>query len=181
MHKQLSQIKKIQFQHFDKVNNYGYELGQSLYYLEKYQEAMDSFDKALNIDPKNDKFYYFKGNALYQLKLYTGALSLYNKAIQLKADEASYYFNQATTFCQLMLCQEGLPSSDFKIEPSHQNFSQLKGILFKINSKSKGISLQQRYQYQKALQIYQQILESEPNNQEILQNKQKCLMILNES
>ena len=55
---------------------------------------MDSYNKAINIDPNNARHWDSKGTALYHLQRYQEALDSYNKAISIDPSNASYQKNK---------------------------------------------------------------------------------------
>ncbi|HJW88154.1 MAG TPA: tetratricopeptide repeat protein, partial [Dehalococcoidia bacterium] len=56
------------------------EEGNRLYKEGKYQEALESFDKALAFDPRLAAAWYNRGNALAKLGEYQEAVESYDKA-----------------------------------------------------------------------------------------------------
>ena len=49
----------------------------------KYEQAIDSYQKAIEIDPTDFMAYYNRGNAKAGLKDYSGAITDYNKAVEI--------------------------------------------------------------------------------------------------
>ncbi len=62
--------------------------GLALYNLRKYNEAMESYDRAIKIDPNNAYAWYNKGNALYALGKYNEAMESYDRAIKIDPNYA---------------------------------------------------------------------------------------------
>ena len=60
---------------FSKGDNFG-QLG-------KYQEAVESYDKGLKIDPNDAARWYNRGHSLRKLEKYQEALESYDKAVKL--------------------------------------------------------------------------------------------------
>ncbi|MGA9097973.1 MAG: tetratricopeptide repeat protein [Methanotrichaceae archaeon] len=56
--------------------------GASLYMLGRYSEAIDSCDKAINIEPTNARAWHTKGIALYRLGKYKEAVLSCNRALE---------------------------------------------------------------------------------------------------
>jgi tetratricopeptide (TPR) repeat protein len=63
-----------------------YNLGNSLFNLKKYQDAIASYNKAIRYKPDSYETWYSRGNALYSLKRYQEAIASYEQAIKFKAD-----------------------------------------------------------------------------------------------
>ena len=63
-----------------------YNLGNTQYNLQKYQEAIASYNKAIRYQPNHYQSWYSKGNALLNLQQYTQAIASYDKAIEYKPD-----------------------------------------------------------------------------------------------
>ena len=66
-----------------------FNVGDVLYKKQKYQEALQAFEKALNTsDPQlQQKAYYNMGNAYYFLNQYQEAINAYKKALELDSDD----------------------------------------------------------------------------------------------
>ncbi|WP_394326065.1 tetratricopeptide repeat protein [Methanosarcina horonobensis] len=43
---------------------YGLKKGNALYYLKRYEDALEAFDKAISIEPKNADLWLKRGNIL---------------------------------------------------------------------------------------------------------------------
>ena len=53
----------------------------ALFNLERYEEAIEYYDKALAIDPNNAKAWYAKGYTLGKLGKYNEAIQAYDRVI----------------------------------------------------------------------------------------------------
>ncbi len=76
-------------------------LGAALCGQSKLQEAVESYDKAIQFSPDFAEAYNNRGNALKQLGQLDEAIQDFNKAIQLKPDYAEAYYNHAIALQQL--------------------------------------------------------------------------------
>jgi tetratricopeptide (TPR) repeat protein len=72
------------------------EKGMSLYNSDKYEEAIKSYDKAIELDPKLAMAWHNKGNVLYTLERPEEAIKSYDKAIELDPKLASALFVRAS-------------------------------------------------------------------------------------
>lgn len=69
--------------------------GYSFYKFKKYKEALEYYNKAIELNPNKAKFYNNKGVALSALGRKSEALDCYNKAIELNPNQPDYYANKA--------------------------------------------------------------------------------------
>ncbi|WP_218461046.1 tetratricopeptide repeat protein [Rickettsia sp. TH2014] len=68
-----------------------FQSGNALDNLKRYEEAIQAFDKAIELKPDDAVAYYNKGNALNILERYEEAIVAYDKAIDLDPDYAEAY------------------------------------------------------------------------------------------
>ncbi|MEH1883875.1 tetratricopeptide repeat protein [Nostoc sp.] len=68
------------------TNSY-YNRGVIYYQQNSYQDALEDFDRAINIDNKNISAYYGRGNVKYELQDKSGAFQDYDKAKSLSSSE----------------------------------------------------------------------------------------------
>ena len=54
-----------------------------MYNLNKYEEAIECYDKAIQINPNYSNAFNIKGHALYNLNKYEETIECYDKAIQI--------------------------------------------------------------------------------------------------
>jgi len=80
---------------------YYHHKGKALLKLERAEEAIKAFDRAIELKPDYAKAYNEKGYALASLEKHNDALSCYNKAIALKSDYATAYYNKGRSLCEL--------------------------------------------------------------------------------
>jgi tetratricopeptide (TPR) repeat protein len=78
-----------------------YNKGSALNNLGKYKEAIEYYDKALEIDPKFALTLYNKGNALYHLGKYNEAIECYDKALEIDPKNAYALNNRDISFNKL--------------------------------------------------------------------------------
>ena len=57
--------------------------GNALNNLNKYDEAIKAYDKAIEINPQNSMAWYNKGNVFTNLNKYDEAIKAYDKAIEI--------------------------------------------------------------------------------------------------
>jgi len=69
--------------------------------LHEYVEAMNSYNKAISLDPKNPEVYFDMGNCSRKLKKYKHAIEFYNKALFLKPSHALASSQKKICFLEL--------------------------------------------------------------------------------
>jgi curved DNA-binding protein CbpA len=80
---------------FDPNDAWGWRnKGGALYFLEKYDEAIKCYDKAIEIDPNNSVVWNNKGLALSFLEKYDEAIKCYDKAIEIDPNDADVWNNK---------------------------------------------------------------------------------------
>lgn len=97
---------------FKKSSSDVYQLkGEILLKMGKFNEAIDSFLIALEINPKSIEALYFKGNAEYKMGDVDAAIADYSKIIELDADFYKAYNKRA--FCYVQKHQFNLAIGDY--------------------------------------------------------------------
>jgi tetratricopeptide (TPR) repeat protein len=66
----------------------------TLYYLKRYEEAIEMYDKAIELNPEDSSVYIKKWDALYYSKRYEEAIEMYDKAIELNPKNPSVYIKK---------------------------------------------------------------------------------------
>lgn len=65
--------------------------GDNYYFEGKYQEALDAYSQAVDLDPKNDDALYFAGDSLYMLKRYEEAISKFDQSIKINPASDAFF------------------------------------------------------------------------------------------
>jgi tetratricopeptide (TPR) repeat protein len=73
--------------------------GQTLYAMEKYEEAFISFDRATSLDPKRPDVWGMKAGALAKTGKFDDAIVAINKGIELAPNEPVFIYNRACIYC----------------------------------------------------------------------------------
>jgi Flp pilus assembly protein TadD len=74
------------------------EAGKRQYLAGMFEEAADSFERAVRTDPENAFAYNALGSARARLRQWSIATSLFAKAIEIKPDYAAAYFNRGVAY-----------------------------------------------------------------------------------
>jgi tetratricopeptide (TPR) repeat protein len=95
--------------------------GVDLNSLGKYDEAIEAFDKAIEIDPHSSLAWYNKGNALYSLNKLDGAVKAYDKSIEINPKYPMAWNNKGVVLDNLNKHEEAIKAFDKAIEIDPQN------------------------------------------------------------
>lgn len=74
------------------------EAGKRHYLAGRFEDAAQSFERAVRIDPENAFAYNALGSARAQLKQWSIATSLFAKAIEIRPEYAAAYFNRGVAY-----------------------------------------------------------------------------------
>ncbi|MDR2205125.1 MAG: tetratricopeptide repeat protein [Flavobacteriaceae bacterium] len=132
----------------------------------EYQEAIECYDKAIDINPDYAEAYNNKGSALGILGKYEEAIECYDKAIELKPDNAEAYYNKGITLSYLGKYQEAVECYDKAIELKPDNAEVY------IN---KGNALSNLGKHQEAIKCFDKAIDLNPDYAEAYYNKGNAL------
>ena len=115
----------------------------------KYEDAVDSYDQALKIDPSQKDYWYRHGEALTQLTRYEEAVASYDQALKIKPDFHQALIARGIAFGWLGRYEEAIASHDqaLKINPKAQDWY------------SRGFALNQLGRYEEAIASHDQALK----------------------
>ncbi|BAY10346.1 serine/threonine-protein kinase [Calothrix sp. NIES-2098] len=181
-----------------------YKQGNTLYDLQRYQDALAVYDKAVNIRPNYAQGWYGRGNSLSALKQYKEALAAYDKAIQLQPDYLESWTSRGLVLENLQRYQEAISSFDkaLQLESKSPEIWNAKGEAFSnlqqyenaIKAYNQAIELQNNYdtawynkglalhslkRYEDAIIAYDKAIELKPDNQNYWYNRGNSLVNLN--
>ena len=126
--------------------------------LGRYQEALESVNKAIQIQPDYAEAWRIRGVALGSLDKYQEALESVNKAIQIQPDNAMAWRNHGAVLSSLEKHEEALESYDKAIQ------IQPDGVQTWL---SRGLVLDDLERYEEALESYDEAIELQPNDAHI--------------
>jgi predicted O-linked N-acetylglucosamine transferase (SPINDLY family) len=94
-------------------------LGNALVGLDRREEALAAYDKAIAIDPNNWEAHYNRGNVLAALNRHEEALASFDRAISLFPYNAEVHDNRGSTLAYLRRFEEALASFNqaIKLDP----------------------------------------------------------------
>src|SRR3989440_370950 len=97
-------------------------IGQTLDKLNRYEEALFAFNKALEIDPKNDTVWYHKGHTLLDQDQYADALAVFKETISIDSTKASSWCAKGQALMELGQYEDALAAYNraLEIDPKHE-------------------------------------------------------------
>ena len=134
--------------------------------LGRKEEALASYDKALEINPENDKAYFNRGIVLDDLGRKEEALASYDKALEINPDKEEAYYNRGNVLDDLGRKEEALASYDKALEINPENDK----AYF-----NRGIVLDDLGRKEEALASYDKALEINPDKEEAYYNRGNVL------
>jgi len=167
--------------------------GIALYNLKRYEEALQCYDKAIQLEPNSTEYWSNKGLAFFKLSRYDEALPCFDKATQLEPNNAEYWSNKGLAFFKLSRYDEALTCFDkaTQLEPNNAGYWNMKGntYLSRSGSFKRSNELQSHglfssiisfllfsdsfklHQIDEAIQCYDKATQLEPNNAGYWDNK----------
>ncbi|RAM48686.1 MAG: hypothetical protein C6Y22_26465 [Hapalosiphonaceae cyanobacterium JJU2] len=134
------------------------EKGNQLFHLRRYEEAIASYDKAVEIKPDYYQAWYNRGVALGLLERYEEAIASYDKAVEIKPDYHEAWCGRGVALDQLGQYEEAIASYD-------------KAIKFKPDFPeawtNRGLILENLHRYKEATASFKRALEINPNFPEV--------------
>jgi len=113
--------------------------GNEHYYKGEYSEAIEYYDKALEIDTNDAGTWYNKGSALYNLGKYNETIEYYDKALEIDPNHAKAWNNKGATLADLGKLNEAIEAFDkaLEIDPNDADAWNNKGSALQYLGKNK--------------------------------------------
>ncbi|MGC1120229.1 MAG: tetratricopeptide repeat protein, partial [Candidatus Methanofastidiosia archaeon] len=140
--------------------------GDSLYEMEKYEEALECYSRALEINPKNEDAWNNKGNSLYKMEKYQEALECHKRALEINPKNEDAWIYKGNSLDELEENEEALECYDKALGLNPTNIETW------IN---KGNILYKMGRHEEALESYDRALEINPKDENALSNKSLSL------
>ncbi len=166
-----------------------YKKANTFYELQRYQDALSNYKKALEIKPEYAQAWNGQAKALYELNSHQEALWAYDKAIQIEPSYQDAWSGRGFALSKLKRYQEAIYSFDksLKLQPESPDVLNAKGEALSnlkrydeaIKSYDRAVELQPEYEqawynkawalynlkrYKDALSTYEQVIDLKPNN-----------------
>jgi tetratricopeptide (TPR) repeat protein len=139
-----------------------FDRGNELYGLGRYEEAIASYDRAVEINPDYYEAWYNRGIALANLGRYEEAISSYERAIKITPDKHEAWYNRGRALYDLGRYEEVITSYDRAIEfklDLHEAWS------------NRGIVLANLGRCEEAIASYERAIEFKPDYYEAWYNR----------
>src|SRR5438552_4074067 len=91
-------------------------LGDSWYALERYEEAVEAYDRAIAADPNSEEAWNNKGFTFFMLGIHEEALSCYEKALAINPTYKQTWYNKGYTFHGINRLEEAVTAYEKAIE-----------------------------------------------------------------
>ncbi len=127
--------------------------GNELYDLKRYEEALEAYNRAIQLAPNDALAYHNKGYALDDLKRYEEALEAYTRAIELDPNDAVTYYNKGYTLRNLKRYEEALEAYTRALELDPNDA---------VTYYHKGTALRNLKRSKEALDAYARAIELDP-------------------
>ncbi|MEG3861705.1 tetratricopeptide repeat protein [Microcoleus sp. herbarium12] len=131
------------------------EKGRCLNRLERYDEALECLDKAIEIDSNYARAWAYQGSVFDSLKRYDQALVFYDRAIELDPNDKFTWYMRAIRIIQLKRYDQALVSFDRAIELDENN---------KLAWALRGNVLHNLKRYDEALASFDRAIELDAND-----------------
>jgi tetratricopeptide (TPR) repeat protein len=105
--------------------------GNALYDQKKYDESLDAYNEAIQLEPGNVSIWSNKGNVLYDLKRYRDSVDACDEAIRLDPKDAIAWVNKGNALEKLDSFQEALDcyNEALKLDPTLKSAKNNKAFL----------------------------------------------------
>jgi tetratricopeptide (TPR) repeat protein len=127
-----------------------------------FEEAIESFDKAVEIKPDYHQAWYNRGNVLYELLRLEEAIASFDKAIEIKPDYYDAWNNRGGALHKLLLFEEAIASFDKVVEikpDKHEAWL------------NRGIALGKLLRFEEAIASFDKAVEIKPDKHEAWLNR----------
>ena len=139
-----------------------FELGYLQRVRKNYEEAISSYDKAVEFKPDDHQAWYNRGYSLGNLGRYEEAISSFDKAVEFKPDYHQAWYNRGNSLDNLGRYEEAISSYDKAVEfkpDLHQAWY------------NRGYSLGNLGRYEEAISSFDKAVEFKPDDHEAWYNK----------
>ncbi len=106
--------------------------GVSAFQKGDYRNAIDYYDRAINLDKENEEYYIYRGQAYEKLKRLERAQNDYRHAIELKQNSSGAYFGLANTYYKMNELDSAIMGYDLAIlyDPNFDKAYLNRGITY---------------------------------------------------
>ncbi len=183
----------------ESASNY-FSIGYSFVEKSDYVKAIECFDKALELNPRNQEAWYNKGVCLGKLEKYEDAATCFDKALELNPRNQEAWYNKGLILRKLEKHEDAATCFDKALElnPKYQEAWYNKGLILgklekhedaatcfdkalELNPRNqeawynKGLILGKLKKNEEAIECFDKALELNPNFREAFINKDICV------
>lgn len=180
-----------------------YQKGQTFLELKRYNDALDAYNRAVELKPEYTEAWKGQATTLLELKRYQDALEAYDKAIQLQPNYEDAWNGRGKALNHLQRYSEAIASFDsaLKIQPNNlESWNEKGNVQIKLQQYSeaitsfdkavkiqpknslawhkRGIALHNLRRYQEAVESYDQAVEHKPDYSEAWYQRGNALINL---
>ncbi len=138
----------------------------------EYQSAIDMFDRALEINPRDNALYFYRGYSYLRLNRYDQAVADLEKATNLDQTNADAYSSLAVAYLELKDFEEVIRTAT-------------KAIMLNPNDAAsyfnRGIAYNFTNQYDKAYSDFDHVVNLEPTNEDAIRNRELLQRKINDN
>jgi tetratricopeptide (TPR) repeat protein len=153
--------------------------GSEYYAKRRYNDAIESYNTAIKIDPNNADTWNNKGRALYHLGKYEEAVKCSEKAIEINPNSHQAWYNKGRSLYQLGKYKEAIRNLDEAIklyEEAIRNLDEaIKLAPRYVYLSYKGRALYHLGKYEEALKYSEEAIKINPNYAVAWNNKGRAL------
>jgi len=166
---QLDRIAKKYPTHIYPVASEYFDCGNALYWMSRYDYAIQSYDKAVDIKPDYHEAWYNRGVALSALGRNEEAIQSYDKAVDIKPDKHEAWNNRGVALSALGRNEEAIQSYDkaVDIKPDYHEAWN-----------NRGVALSALGRKEEAIQSYDKAVDIKPDYHEAWNNRGNALSAL---
>jgi tetratricopeptide (TPR) repeat protein len=139
-----------------------FKFGNGLFDADRLEEAIESYDKAIELNPDYSEAWSNKGVTLSALGRYGESIQSYNKAIELKSDYYDAFYNKGVALDNLCRYKEAIQSYDKATELKSDYYDAFY---------NKGVALGILSQFEEAINSYDRVIELKPDYSDAFYNK----------
>ncbi len=152
-------------------SNKWFKQGNDLVEAEKYEEAIESFDKAIEENPELTNAWNNKGVALVRLGRFENAITCFGEAIKIDQQYIIAWYNKGVTYVNLGKYEDAISSYDkiIEIKPRHSQAWY-----------NKGVALVNLGRYEKAIQWFDDAIKLNQRDAKVWHGKGFALFKLRE-
>ena len=130
-------------------------LANKHYYLHEYEDAIESYQKAIELNPEDAGAYYNMGISYDNIEAYEKAIEAYQKAIELNPEDAGVYYNMGISYDNIEAYEKAIEAYQKAIELNPEDARAYNNM---------GVSYENLERYVEAIEAYQKAIELNPED-----------------